>query len=252
MTGTVGPQGHSATTPAPGWQGHPVAPRAQSSVSPGEVEWDERGLAPAIVQDDRTGRVLMLGWMNAEALSATLESGQVHFWSRSRNELWRKGATSGNTLRLVSLDLDCDADALLVQALPSGPVCHTGTDTCWDDGALGAGFARLERLWAVIADRARSRPEGSYTTSLLAGGPDRTGRKVVEEATEVLLAAKDHAAGIADDGRLAEEAADLVYHLLVALAERGVDPALVLDVLDDRSRPPESSSPGGHGAPSLG
>lgn len=246
MTGTVGPERDQTPLRTLGSQWGSTPSTAHSSaVGPDDVAWDERGLAPAIVQDPRTGRVLMLGWMNAEALAATLATGDVHFWSRSRNELWRKGATSSNTLRLAGLDLDCDRDALLVRALPTGPVCHTGTATCWDDGEPGAGFARLERLWEVIADRARERPSGSYTTSLVEGGPDRTGRKVVEEATEVLLAAKDHASGTADDHRLAEEAADLVYHLLVALAERGVDPALVLDVLDERSRPPESSAPGG-------
>jgi phosphoribosyl-ATP pyrophosphohydrolase/phosphoribosyl-AMP cyclohydrolase len=192
-------------------------------------------LIPAIVQDADTRRVLMLGWMNDEARRLTEETGLVHFWSRSRERLWRKGETSGNLLRLVELRTDCDGDALLVLARPDGPTCHTGADTCWDQ-ANDAGFARLERLWAVIEQRAGHRPPGSYTTRLLEGGPDLTGRKVVEEATEVLMAAKDHATGSADDRRLAEELADLVYHLLVVAAERSLSPGTVLDVLADRER----------------
>lgn len=191
-------------------------------------------LVPAVVQDAKTGRVLMLAWMNEAAHAATLGSGRVTFWSRSRGELWEKGATSGNTLLLDSMAWDCDDDTVLVRARPTGPVCHTGTTTCFDDGPLGPGLGRLDDLWAVIADRAAQRPEGSYTTSLLEQGPEGPGRKITEEAVEVLLAAKDHAAGDADDRRVAEEAADLVYHLLVALAERSIDPALVMEILAER------------------
>lgn len=201
-----------------------------------EPVWNEDGLVAAVVQDAETGRVLMLGWMNADALEATRRTGRVTFWSRSRRELWEKGVTSGNWLEAVTVDVDCDGDAVLVQAVPHGPTCHTGTTTCWGDQPR-AGFAGLDRLWDVIADRAAHRPEGSYTTRLLEQGPEGPGRKVVEEATEVLLAAKDHAAGQADDRRLAEEAADVVYHLLVLLAERNVDPAEVLSVLADRRSP---------------
>lgn len=197
--------------------------------------WDAGGLAAAIVQDAETARVLMLGWMNEEALARTRETGRVTFWSRSRGELWEKGATSGNWLELVSIELDCDGDALLVKARPHGPTCHTGARTCWGDQAI-AGFAALDLLWEVISSRAEDRPIGSYTTALLAQGPETAGRKLVEEATEVLLAAKDHAAGEADDRRVAEEAADLVYHLLVVLAERKVDPAEMLAVLAARRR----------------
>lgn len=199
------------------------------------VLFDDRGLVPAIVQDARTGQVLMLAYMNEAALAATVDTGEVHFWSRSRDELWRKGGTSGNTLEYVSATADCDGDALLVFANPTGPACHTGTVTCFANDTL-QGFAGLERLWATIAERAAERPEGSYTARLLGGGVDSAGRKVVEEATEVLMAAKDHAAGNTDDGRLADEAADLVYHLMVLLAERGVQPAVLLEVLDDRAR----------------
>jgi phosphoribosyl-ATP pyrophosphohydrolase/phosphoribosyl-AMP cyclohydrolase len=205
------------------------------------VAFGPDGLAPAIVQDAADGRVLMLAYMDAEALAATIETGEVHFHSRSRGRLWRKGETSGNVLRLVSIALDCDADALLVAVEPVGPTCHRNTRSCFDpDGGPGErrteGFAWLETLWATIASRAAERPAGSYTTSLLAGGVDTAGRKVTEEATEVLLAAKDDAAGSTHATRtaLAGEAADLLYHALVLLAERDVAPAEVIDVLRSR------------------
>ncbi len=209
------------------------------TVSASDVRFGADGLAPAIVQDAADGRVLMLAWMDAEALEATRATGEVHFHSRSRGTLWRKGETSGNVLRLVSLALDCDADALLVTASPAGPTCHRGTRSCFDpDGAPAGrptqGFAWLETLWSTIESRAAERPAGSYTTSLLEGGVDAVARKVTEEATEVLLAAKDHDAGRAGADRLAEETADLVYHALVLLAERGVAPSDVVDVLRDR------------------
>ena len=193
------------------------------------------GLVPAIVQD-REGRVRMLASMNEDAFRRTIESGLVTFWSRSRQELWTKGETSGNTLALVGVAADCDGDVLLVTTDPAGPSCHTGQDTCF--GAPETRFGFLETLWSVIEARVEERPPGSNTTALLDGGPDRTARKVVEEATEVLIAAKNHAAGIDDDQRLAEEAADLVYHLLVTLAERGIDPSLVTTELRRRNGPP--------------
>lgn len=197
------------------------------------LQWNQDGLVAAVVQDFETRRVLMLGWMNAEALERTRSSGRVTFWSRSRDELWEKGATSGNWLELVSIDEDCDGDALLVLTRPHGPSCHTGTTTCWGDQP-SAGFAGLDRLWEVIEDRRASTTPDSYTVRLLSEGPDLPGRKLVEEATEVLMATKDHAQGRADDRRVAEEAADLIYHLLVALAERAVDPGDVLGVLAER------------------
>ena len=199
------------------------------------VQFDETGLVPGVVQDSQTGRVLMLGYLSAEALERTVSTKQVHFWSRSRGELWRKGATSGNTLELVDIAADCDGDALLISARPAGPTCHTGAVSCFDDGDEAQGFAALEALWDTIADRRERRPGGSYTVELLQGGVDATGRKVLEEAGETLLAAKDDAAGVGGPGRLAEEAADLVYHLLVLLAERGVEPKEMLDVLRARS-----------------
>ena len=201
------------------------------------------GLATAIVQDAVDGRVLMVAHMDAEALAATLETGEVHFHSRSRDRLWRKGETSGNVLRLVSIATDCDGDAVLVTVDPTGPTCHRGTRSCFDlDGAPPTrvtdpqGFAWLETLWSTIASRAAERPAGSYTTTLLDGGVDATARKVTEEATEVLMAAKDDAAASTDVTReaLAGEAADLLYHALVLLAERDLAPSAVIDTLRAR------------------
>jgi phosphoribosyl-AMP cyclohydrolase / phosphoribosyl-ATP pyrophosphohydrolase len=208
-----------------------------------EVRFGADGLVPAVVQDVVDGRVLMLAWMDAEALAATTSTGEVHFHSRSRDELWRKGETSGNVLRLVSLAADCDADALLVTVDPVGPTCHRGTRSCFDlDGARAQratqGFDWLEALWSTIAQRVETRPEGSYTARLLAGGVDAVARKVTEEATEVLLAAKDDAVASTDTTRaaLAGETADLLYHALVLLAERGVPPSRVVNVLRERHR----------------
>ena len=203
-----------------------------------EARFGPDGLVPAIVQDATDDRVLMLAWMDAEALAATVDTGEVHFHSRSRDRLWRKGETTGNVLRLVDLSIDCDADAVLVTADPVGPTCHRGTRSCFDaNGEPGEratqGFAWLETLWSTIASRAAERPSGSYTTSLLDGGVDAAGRKVTEEATELLLAAKDDATASTPATRkaLAGEAADLLYHALVLLAERDLPPAAVMDVL---------------------
>ncbi len=229
------------------------------TIDPARVQWGPVGLVPAIVQDRGDGRVLMLAWMDAEALDATRQTGEVHFHSRSRDRLWRKGETSGNVLRLVDLTLDCDADALLLTVDPAGPTCHRGTRSCFDlehrppatvhasapdagsaTTANAQGFAWLETLWTTIAERAATRPAGSYTTSLLEAGVDAAGRKVTEEATEVLIAAKDDAATGADRlatrARLAEETADLLYHAFVLLAERQLSPADVVAVLRDRHR----------------
>ena len=201
------------------------------------LRFGEDSLIPAIVQDARTRRVLMLGYMDAVALAATRSTGLLHFHSRSRDELWRKGETSGNTLAVESISADCDGDALLILAEPAGPTCHTGNASCWDTepSHRGPGFADLEALWATISSRADERPDGSYTTRLL-DDPDLAVRKVTEEATEVLMAARDHRRGEATDERLAEEMADLIYHLLVVAAERGVSPALILDELRSRRR----------------
>jgi phosphoribosyl-ATP pyrophosphohydrolase/phosphoribosyl-AMP cyclohydrolase len=176
-------------------------------------------LRAAIVQDARTDRVLMLGWMDEEAERRTRETGEVWFWSRSRERLWRKGETSGNTLAVRELRDDCDGDALLVRAEPAGPTCHTGSVSCF-----------APALWRTVSQRAADRPEGSYTAELLAAGVGACARKVGEEAVEVTVAALDES-----DDRLVEEAADLVYHLYVLLAARGVDLSRVDDALKARS-----------------
>jgi phosphoribosyl-ATP pyrophosphohydrolase/phosphoribosyl-AMP cyclohydrolase len=175
-------------------------------------------LKAAIVQDADTGRVLMLAWMNDEAERLTRETGEAWFWSRSREELWRKGATSGNTLSVVELRDDCDGDAFLVRVRPAGPACHTGSVSCF-----------APELWRTIAERAATRPAGSYTTELLNAGIGATARKVGEEAVELSIAALDES-----DDRVVEEAADLVYHLYVLLAARGLDVAQVEDELTRR------------------
>jgi phosphoribosyl-ATP pyrophosphohydrolase/phosphoribosyl-AMP cyclohydrolase len=220
-----------------------------TTVAAPEVSFGPDGLVPAVVQDAADGRVLMLAYMDAEALAATVATGEVHFHSRSRDRLWHKGETSGNVLRLIGLAADCDQDALLVTVEPTGPTCHRDTRSCFDeDGApserTGQGFAWLETLWATIDSRATERPEGSYTARLLAGGADAVGRKVTEEATEVLIAAKDDAAAegsradrAGTSGALAGEVGDLLYHALVLLAERGLPPSAVLDVLRWRHLP---------------
>ena len=214
-----------------------------------EVRFGPDGLVPAVIQDVADGRVLMVGYMDAEALAATTATGEVHFHSRSRGRLWRKGETSGHVLRLVDWAVDCDADALLIRVDPVGPTCHRDTRSCFDPagapaGRASQGFAWLETLWSTIAARGAERPAGSYTTSLLDGGVDAAARKVTEEATEVLLAAKDDAAKetagtdrTAGQAALAGESADLLYHLLVLLAERHTSPAPVIDALRERHRP---------------
>lgn len=213
------------------------------------LRWDVDGLVTGVVQDGGDGRVLMVGHLDGEALRATLETGEVHFHSRSGDRLWRKGETSGNTLRLVEAALDCDADALLLTVEASGPTCHTGARSCFDAGARSVeaeaepppsparqGFAWLETLWMTIEDRARRRPAGSYTASLLDAGVEGAARKVAEEALEVVLAAKDDAAGTSPASRqaLAAELADLLYHALVICAERGLPPADVIAALRER------------------
>ncbi|MGZ9160773.1 MAG: bifunctional phosphoribosyl-AMP cyclohydrolase/phosphoribosyl-ATP diphosphatase HisIE [Candidatus Limnocylindrales bacterium] len=205
------------------------------------IRYGPDGLVPAVVQDVADERVLMVAYMDAAAVAATVETGEVHFHSRSRGRLWRKGESSGHVLGLVDLAVDCDGDALLLRVDPVGPTCHRETRSCFDPNGAPAGretegFAWLESLWKTIAERAAMRPAGSYTTSLLAGGVDAVGRKVTEEATEVLMAAKDDAAASSEARRtaLAGEAADLLFHVLVLLAERRVEPAAVIDTLRAR------------------
>ena len=186
-----------------------------------DVRFDERGLVPAVVQDARTREVLTLAYMNAESLARTLAEGETWFWSRSRAKLWHKGATSGNTQRVVSVRLDCDSDALVVLVEPRGPACHTGARSCFKDegeGEPGEGIGPvLERLYAVIEGRRREMPADSYTTYLFEKGLNKILKKVGEESAETIIAAKD-----GDAAALTSETADLVYHLLVMLVERGV------------------------------
>lgn len=189
------------------------------------------GLLPAIVQHARSGAVLMLGYMNREALRETLTRRRVVFYSRSRRCLWEKGETSGNTLELAGVRADCDRDALLVTALPAGPVCHLGTATCFGDDTVtaGGGLAFLGELQSVIARRIADRPEGSYTARLHAEGPRRIAQKVGEEGVEVALAAVAEA-----DGKLVSESADLIYHLLLLLESRGLRLEHVVAELESR------------------
>jgi phosphoribosyl-ATP pyrophosphohydrolase/phosphoribosyl-AMP cyclohydrolase len=207
-------------------------------VMSGEIRFDERGLVPVIAQDATTGAVLTLAYANREAVQKTLSSGEAHYYSRSRGELWRKGATSGNTQKVIEVRLDCDGDALLYRVEPRGPACHTGEESCFftmlaggrvDPGnGVEADFgAMVDRLAGTIAQRHREMPEGSYTAKLLGGGTERVAQKVGEEAVEVVVAALK-------GERLAEETADLVYHLLVLLEERGVGIGEVARVLRDR------------------
>jgi phosphoribosyl-ATP pyrophosphohydrolase/phosphoribosyl-AMP cyclohydrolase len=197
---------------------------------PDGLVFDRSGLVPVIAQDRATGDVLMVAYANAEALERTRETGFAHFWSRSRQALWMKGETSGNRLRVHASRADCDRDALLLVVEPEGPACHTGARTCFgEDTATLAGV--LGEVARVIASRATASPEASYTARLLSGGRDRVLKKIGEEATEVVLAAKGDT-----DERLAEEAADLLFHLSVALHERGVPVARVLEVLERRRR----------------
>jgi phosphoribosyl-ATP pyrophosphohydrolase/phosphoribosyl-AMP cyclohydrolase len=196
------------------------------------IEFDSAGLVPGIIQDATTRKVLMLGYLSRESLELTRQTGRVHFWSRSRKEIWEKGATSGNYLNVVEIAPDCDGDALLITVNPAGPTCHTGAVSCFGDEP-SEGFADLEALWRTIRQRLAEPGPGSYTAHLAAGGPDLPGRKLVEEATETLIAAKNHAAGGPAE-RLVEEAADVVYHLLALLATEGVAAADVLAELRRR------------------
>jgi phosphoribosyl-ATP pyrophosphohydrolase/phosphoribosyl-AMP cyclohydrolase len=192
------------------------------------VTYDRDGLVPCVVQDWSTGEVLTLAYMNEQALARTRESGELHLWSRSRGEQWHKGATSGNVQTVRALRLDCDGDALLALVEPAGPACHTGERTCFHRGELdpGAPYETLPALERTLAERARERPAGSYTVELLSD-PPRIGEKVMEEAEEVARAAREES-----DERVDEEAADVLYHLLVLLRSRGralTDAERVLD-----------------------
>jgi phosphoribosyl-AMP cyclohydrolase / phosphoribosyl-ATP pyrophosphohydrolase len=202
-------------------------------VDDSQIAFDERGLVPCIVQDWRTGEVLTLAYMNADALALTRETGETHFFSRSRQELWHKGATSGNTQQVKAIRYDCDGDTLLALVEPAGPACHTGERTCFHRGELdpAAPHEALPMLERTIAQRAATRPHNSYTATLLAH-PQLAGAKVQEEAEEVARAAREES-----DERVAEEAADVIYHLAVLLRKRGLSLEDAERVLDGRRQP---------------
>lgn len=194
-----------------------------------DLDWNKGGgLLPAIVQDARSGVVLMLGYMNAEALAQTQQGGKVTFYSRSKQRLWTKGETTGNHLLLKSIRADCDNDTLLIQAEPIGPTCHQGTCSCFGDGSEPE-FAFLAALDALVARRARELPAGSYTTALFGEGIRRIAQKVGEEGVETALAATT-----GDDAELLDEAADLLFHLIVLLRARGKSLPDVVDRLRAR------------------
>jgi phosphoribosyl-ATP pyrophosphohydrolase/phosphoribosyl-AMP cyclohydrolase len=188
------------------------------------------GIVPAIIQDARSQQVLMLGFMNPEALEKTREEGKVTFFSRTKNRLWTKGEESGNFLYVEEILEDCDQDTLLIRATPAGPVCHTGSDTCFNEQNTGGSF--IEQLQDLIHRRKKEMPEGSYTTSLFEKGINTIAQKVGEEAVELVIEAKDQ-----DDELFLGEAADLVYHLLVLLSARGKDIRDVSTLLEQRHKP---------------
>jgi phosphoribosyl-AMP cyclohydrolase / phosphoribosyl-ATP pyrophosphohydrolase len=202
------------------------------------IRFDEKGLVPAIVQDADTKEVLTLAYMNQESLTKTLETGETWFYSRSRQELWHKGATSGNTQSVVSVKYDCDQDAVLVLVNPKGPACHTGAVSCFSEGVVTerettnlADYQILQSLEQLIIEREKERPEGAYTTYLFEKGVDKILKKVGEEASEVIIAAKNR-----DTEELKWEAADLLYHLQVLLVEQGLPFKEVLKTLEERHK----------------
>jgi phosphoribosyl-ATP pyrophosphohydrolase/phosphoribosyl-AMP cyclohydrolase len=196
-----------------------------------EISFDERGLVPCVIQDWRTGEVLTLAYMNALALERTRETGELHLWSRSRGELWHKGATSGNTQAVRGLRLDCDGDAVLALVEPAGPACHTGERTCFHRGdRTPAPYEALPSLERTLAQRAAERPAGSYVVTLL-DDPVLRGEKVEEEAEEVVRAAREET-----DDRLDEEAADVLFHLTILLGGRERSLADAYEVLNGRRR----------------
>ncbi|NIS70460.1 MAG: bifunctional phosphoribosyl-AMP cyclohydrolase/phosphoribosyl-ATP diphosphatase HisIE [Proteobacteria bacterium] len=195
-----------------------------------KLNWKkEKGLIPAIVQDAQTGVVLMLGYMNQEALERTLETRKVWFYSRSKGRLWMKGETSGNTLELANVKTDCDKDALLVQALPKGPTCHTGSTSCFKESQ---GRDVLNELYAVLIERKQNMPKGSYTAALFTKGLDTICEKVDEESGEVIQAAKEES-----KQRVIEESVDVLYHLFVLLVQKGVAFSELLQEVKRRRKP---------------
>ncbi|PZD95170.1 bifunctional phosphoribosyl-AMP cyclohydrolase/phosphoribosyl-ATP pyrophosphatase [Paenibacillus sambharensis] len=217
-----------------------------------QIRWNEDGLVPAIVQDAVSKEVLMLAYMNRESLARSIESGETWFWSRSRGELWHKGATSGHTQRIVSMHYDCDGDTLLVRAEQKGAACHTGQYTCFfnsipvggesdqpttaAEAAGGDRFGMLNELEAIIARRHAERPEGTYTTYLFEKGVDKILKKIGEESAEVIIAAKNQ-----DNDELRSEAADLIFHLMVLLRERGLPLDEIMRELGARHNKPTTN-----------
>jgi phosphoribosyl-ATP pyrophosphohydrolase/phosphoribosyl-AMP cyclohydrolase len=197
------------------------------------VRFDEKGLAPCVAQDFATGEVLTLAYVNQESLGLTVETGEMHFFSRSREQIWRKGEESGNVLKLKQLRYDCDGDAIVALVEPTGPACHTGERSCFyrelgDGERAPVAYEAMAELERTLRDRAAERPEGSYTVKLL-DDPKLIGEKVEEEAEEVVRAAREES-----EERVAEEAADLLYHLSVLLASREVPRSAVMEVLNGR------------------
>jgi phosphoribosyl-ATP pyrophosphohydrolase/phosphoribosyl-AMP cyclohydrolase len=201
------------------------------------LKFDAAGLITTVVQHAHSGEVLMVAWMNRDALALTLQRHRLVFWSRSRQKLWEKGETSGHVLQLVSLAADCDHDTLLARALPAGPVCHTGSATCFGEADSGVGF--LARLQHIIAERASESTESSYTARLLAAGTQRMAQKVGEEGVELALAATTD-----DRNKIIDEAADLLYHTLVLLRAKGLDLEDVTARLAERHQRSNNSSAG--------
>jgi phosphoribosyl-ATP pyrophosphohydrolase/phosphoribosyl-AMP cyclohydrolase len=208
----------------------------ETALEAAEIAFDRDGLVPCIVQDWETGEVLTLAYMNRDALARTIESGETHFWSRSRQELWHKGETSGNVQRVRALRYDCDADALLALVDPAGPACHTGERTCFYRSIGEEQIATHEALAALgrtLAQRRRDLPDGSYSTELFRSGVEAIGAKVEEEAEEAARAAREES-----DARVREEAADVMYHVGVLLQARGLTFASALEELTARMRSP--------------
>ncbi len=189
------------------------------------------GLIPAVIQDSESQQVLMVGFMNRDALEATMQSGQVTFYSRTKKRLWQKGESSGNTLSVLSITPDCDLDTVLIMARPAGPTCHTGAVSCFGTEARADRTAFLQTLFELIQERKEQKPAGSYTTSLFGEGLTKILEKVAEESEEVLLAAESQT-----KKRLIEESSDLLYHLFVLLAEKNVELAEVINELKNRHK----------------
>lgn len=199
-----------------------------------DVRFDEKGLVPVIVQDIKTNAVLMMAYMNRESLEKTLKTGDMTYYSRSREKLWRKGETSGHVQKLCELKLDCDADTLLALVEQTGPACHTNSYSCFyqtlfGEGSYTGGYGIIDELFAVINDRRANPKEGSYTNYLLSNGIDKICKKIGEEASEIIIAAKNDA-----PDEISYESADFLYHLLVLLCERGLTPAQVFAQLEKR------------------